>query len=66
MTRPTDTDIAKTHGWLMSFITPEEWELRKNKIEEYLRSVLTPKKTREEAQILEPVSIHSDKIAWYI
>jgi hypothetical protein len=66
MNNPTDTDIAKTYNWLMSFITPEQWKYKKNKIEKYLKSVLTPKKSREEAQVLEPVAIYNDTISWYI
>lgn len=52
--------------WFLGFLEPLEWVSRKEKIEQHLESVLTPKHTRQEAMTSNPVSISTDRMGWYL
>jgi hypothetical protein len=43
-----------------------EWNRRKEAIERYLESILVTRSSRENPVILEPISINTDRIGWYL
>ena len=59
-------EIQRALNWFLAFLDPDEWQSRKEAIEEHLESVLSPRASREEAATLEPVSVNTDKMGWYL
>lgn len=57
--------IQRALDWFLETLDPDEWRSRKQVIEEHLESVLTPRTSREAATPA-PLSIHTDKMGWYL
>jgi len=61
-----DPDIKRALEWFLSFLRPEEWQKRKEAIEDYLESVLAPHDLAVKLQSQEPVSVSDDRMGWYL
>lgn len=59
-------EIKRCLDWFLGFMSHSDWKHRKDAIEEYLESVLSPHKSRHEATTLKALSITTDRIGWYL
>jgi hypothetical protein len=59
-------EIRRALNWFLDFMDPDEWQRRKEAIEQHLESTLLPHRSREDATTLEPISIITDRIGWYL
>ena len=62
-----DPEIKVALDWFLGFIDPNEWDLKKKRINEYLSSILHTKPLPTPLTVETPKILYSeDRFAWYL